>query len=89
MEINGEVIAHGKTVHTLPQENAFVALCRRFDKYPFVFFNPRLFMIEERPAWVQTSENDLYWFLRKALGDAYIVKIYVLRHHDRRRIRSL
>ncbi|MEK7728040.1 MAG: hypothetical protein AAB354_06460 [candidate division KSB1 bacterium] len=30
--------------------------------------------------WESTDrENDLYWFLRKALGDEYIVKIYVLR----------
>jgi hypothetical protein len=30
--------------------------------------------------WDSTDrENDLYWFLRKQLGDAYIVKIYLLR----------
>ncbi len=78
MVIDGEVIAHGKTIHTLPQENEFEALCARSEKYPFVFFNPRLFMIEESTAWVQTSEPDDFYptlalCLRGAHNEATLV----------------
>lgn len=59
MVIDSQVFAHGKTIHTLPQEEAFEALCNRHKKYPFVFFfNPRLFMLEEGATWAQTSEPD-------------------------------
>jgi hypothetical protein len=58
MVIDGEVIAHGASIQQLPQEPEFEALCEKHGKYPFVFFNPRLFMIEEASAWHQTVEPD-------------------------------
>ncbi|MGH7601155.1 MAG: hypothetical protein ACREOI_32765 [bacterium] len=58
MVIDGEVIAHGASIQHLPQEQEFEALCEKHGKYPFVFFNPRLFMIEEALAWHHTVEPD-------------------------------
>ncbi|MDZ7290104.1 MAG: hypothetical protein ONB44_01630 [candidate division KSB1 bacterium] len=58
MVVDGEVIAHGASIQHLPQEQEFDALCEKHGKYPFVFFNPRLFMIEEASAWHQTVEPD-------------------------------
>jgi len=50
MVIDGQVITHGRSIQQLPQEEAFDTLCETHGKYPFVFFNPRLFMIEEASA---------------------------------------
>jgi hypothetical protein len=58
MVIDGQVIAHGASIQQLPQEQGFDALCEKHGKYPFVFFNPRLFMIEEASAWHNTVEPD-------------------------------
>jgi len=58
MVIDGEVIAHGASIQHLPSEQDFDALCEQHEKYPFVLFNPRLFMIEEASAWHHTVEPD-------------------------------
>lgn len=58
MVIDGKVIAHGPTIQRLPQEREFDVLCERYGKYPFAFFNPRLFLIEEFSAWHHTVEPD-------------------------------
>lgn len=58
MVIDSKVIAHGPTIQQLPQESAFAALCERHGKYPFVFFNPRLFLIEEAVRWHHTIEPE-------------------------------
>ncbi|MGH7457067.1 MAG: hypothetical protein ACRENG_37300, partial [bacterium] len=58
MVIDGQVIAHGASIQHLPQEQEFGALCEKHGKYPFVFFNPRLFIIEEASAWHRTVEPD-------------------------------
>jgi hypothetical protein len=58
MVIDGQVIAHGSSIQHLPQDQDFDALCEKYGKYPFVFFNPRLFMIEEASAWHRTVEPD-------------------------------
>ncbi len=58
MVIDGQVIVHGSSIQHLPQEQEFDTLCEKHGKYPFVFFNPRLFMIEESSAWHHTVEPD-------------------------------
>lgn len=58
MVIDGQVIAHGSSIQHLLQDQEFDALCEKYGKYPFVFFNPRLFMIEEAAAWHRTVEPD-------------------------------
>ena len=45
MVIDGQVVAYGANIQQLPQEQDFDALCEKHGKYPFVFFNPRLFML--------------------------------------------
>jgi len=47
MVLDGQAVAHGTSIQTLPMEQEFDALCEKYGKYPFVFFSPSLFMIEE------------------------------------------
>ncbi len=62
MVIDGQVVAYDADVQNLLKPQEFNTLCQKHDnKYPFVFFNPRLFMIEETIAWHTTKElNDAY-----------------------------
>jgi hypothetical protein len=60
MVIDGQVIAHGSSIQYLPQEQEFDRLCEKYGKYPFVFFNPRLFMIEEASAWHRTVDREFF-----------------------------
>jgi hypothetical protein len=60
MVIDGQVVAHDADVDNLPRAQEFNVLCQKYaGKYPFVFFNPRLFMIEE------TKEAELVTFCIK------------------------
>jgi len=59
--IDGQLVASGPVMRTFPHDEEFDALCRKHGKYPFVFFSPRLFYIEETLAWHAT----------KFSGDAY------------------
>lgn len=59
MVIDGQVVMHGATLDTYPEDEDFFALCDKTGKYPFVFISPRVFAIEERPvAWHETNEPD-------------------------------
>jgi hypothetical protein len=59
MVIDGQVVAYDADVDNLPRAQDFNALCQKYDgKYPFVFFHPKLFMIEETTAWHATNEPD-------------------------------
>lgn len=59
MVVDGEVVAHGKTMNSFPSDQEFYALCERLEKYPFVFFHPSMFVIEESASpWHQTSITD-------------------------------
>ena len=62
MVIDGQVVAYDVDVQNLLNSEEFNALCKKYgNKYPFVFFNPRLFMIEETTTWHTTKElNDAY-----------------------------
>ena len=40
MVVDGEVVAHGKTMDSYPDDQEFYTLCERLEKYPFVFFHP-------------------------------------------------
>jgi hypothetical protein len=53
--VDGEIIAHGPALRTFPYEEDFDALCEKHGKYPFVFFSPRMFLIEETAAWHSTT----------------------------------
>lgn len=58
MVVDGQVVAHGTSIQHLPPQQEFDTLCEQHGKYPFVFFNSRLFMIEEASAWHNTTEAD-------------------------------
>jgi hypothetical protein len=59
MVIDGQVVAHDADVDNLPRAQEFKDLCQKYHgKYPFVFFHPKLFMIEETTAWHATKEPD-------------------------------
>ncbi|MDZ7360833.1 MAG: hypothetical protein ONB46_08920 [candidate division KSB1 bacterium] len=69
MVIDGQVVAHDEDFQNLPKKQEFKALCQKHGKYPFVFFNPRLFMIEETTTWHATKEpNDAYPTVAVKLG---------------------
>ncbi|MCI0697059.1 hypothetical protein L0337_34260 [candidate division KSB1 bacterium] len=57
--IDGQVVMHGATLDTHPEDEEFLAICERTGKFPFVFISPRVFDIEERPTvWHKTKELD-------------------------------
>jgi hypothetical protein len=58
MVIDGGVVAHGTSIQSLPREQEFNALCDKYGKYPFVFFNQREFMIEEGTVWHSTKDPE-------------------------------
>jgi len=58
MVIDGQVVAYNTDVQKLPRKQEFVALCQKYEKYPFVFFNPRVFFIEETTGWHATSDPE-------------------------------
>ncbi|MCI0697915.1 hypothetical protein L0337_38685 [candidate division KSB1 bacterium] len=59
MVIDGQVVAHDADFQNLLKVHEFKALCQKYNgKYPFVFFHPKLFMIEETTAWHATKEPD-------------------------------
>lgn len=59
--MDGQLVASGPLMRMFPRDAEFDALCRKHGKYPFVFFNPSLFYIEETLSWHAT----------KFSGDAY------------------
>ena len=62
MIVDGQVVMHGESLKNFPGREELLTLCKRTGKYPFAFFSPRLFSIEEIPtAWHPTKEP----------GDAY------------------
>ncbi|MCI0690815.1 hypothetical protein L0337_02290 [candidate division KSB1 bacterium] len=68
--VEGKIIAHGPTLQTLPHDEEFDALCEKYGKFPFVFFSPRLFLIEETAlCHSTTTPGDAYptiWISLKA-----------------------
>jgi len=62
MVIDGRVVEHGTTFDNYPEDDEFLEFCQKTGKYPFVFFSPRVFAIEENStAWHKTYEpNDSY-----------------------------
>jgi hypothetical protein len=57
MVINGNVVAHG-SLTAYPSDEEFDALCEKFGKFPFVFINSRILMIEEGLSWHDTIDYD-------------------------------
>jgi hypothetical protein len=45
--IDGKIVAQGPSLQTFPHEEEFEELCKKVGKFPFVIFNPRIFLIEE------------------------------------------
>jgi hypothetical protein len=62
MVVDGQVVSHGATLKNFPGREDIVKICERTGKYPFVFFSPRIFAIEE-------LSNP--WHTTKDAGDAY------------------
>jgi hypothetical protein len=58
MVVDGQVVLHGATMDNFPDHEELVALCHRTGKYPFAFFSPRIFWIEEIAA-AHTTQNRL------------------------------
>jgi hypothetical protein len=57
--VDGQVLMHGSTLDSYPEDEDFFALCEKTGKFPFVFISPRVFDIEERPTvWHKTKELD-------------------------------
>jgi len=62
MVIEGQVIKHSATLDDYPDDEEFETFCDKTGKYPFIFFNPLVFAIEE----LATT-----WHKTKASGDSY------------------
>jgi hypothetical protein len=62
MVVDGQVVSHGATLKNFPGREDIVKICERTGKYPFAFFSPRIFAIEE-------LSNP--WHTTKDAGDAY------------------
>lgn len=62
MVVDGRVVQHGATLDNYPEDEEFLEFCQKTGKYPFVFFNKRVFAIEESPtAWHKTRDNNDYY----------------------------
>jgi hypothetical protein len=62
MVVDGQVVMHGATLDSYPDDEEFLALCEKTGKYPFLFVRSRVFAIEEHATlWHNTNEP----------GDAY------------------
>jgi hypothetical protein len=62
MVVDGQVVLHGATLDDYPEDEDFFALCEKTGKYPFVFFSPLVFAIEELPTVCNKTKQP---------GDAY------------------
>jgi len=71
MVVEGQVVMYGETLDNYPDRKELLALCERIGKYPFAFFSPRVFAIEElSTAWHETKEpDDAYPAISIALFD--------------------
>jgi hypothetical protein len=71
MVVEGQVVMYGETLDNYPDRKELLALCERTGKYPFAFFSPRVFAIEElSTAWHGTKEpDDAYPAISIALFD--------------------
>jgi hypothetical protein len=71
MVIDGNVVAHGALTE-YPFENEFDTLCKKFGKFPFVFLNPTVLMIEEACDWHKTSEQGGFYPTALIGRDAFL-----------------
>jgi hypothetical protein len=62
MVVDGKVVKHGSTLKNFPARQELIELCNRTGKYPFAFFSPSMFAIEE----LSTP-----WHTTKDIRDAY------------------
>lgn len=63
MVVDGKVVQHGATLKNFPDHDELIALCKGTGKYPFAFFSPRVFAIEEQltTTWhITNAPNDFY-----------------------------
>jgi len=59
MVVDGKVVMSGATLKQYPEDDVLLALCRKTGKFPFVFFDSRVFAIEESvTAWHETRRSD-------------------------------
>jgi hypothetical protein len=57
MVVEGQVVLHGATLDDYPDDEDFLALCKKTGWYPFLFVSSRVFAIEEHATlWHQTNE---------------------------------
>lgn len=57
MVVDGQAVSHGKDLDDYPEDLDFFALCERLGKYPFIFFSPSVFVIEESiTQWHDTDD---------------------------------
>jgi len=72
MVVDSQVVSHGATLQNFPGREELLKICEKTGKYPFAFFSPRVFAIEELSTrWHLTKDGgDLYPALSIALrGD--------------------
>ncbi|MDZ7360824.1 MAG: hypothetical protein ONB46_08875 [candidate division KSB1 bacterium] len=59
MVVDGQVVLHGATLKNFPDDDELLALCEKTGKYPFAFFSPKVFAIEEpHTTWHTTKDPD-------------------------------
>ncbi|MEK7728128.1 MAG: hypothetical protein AAB354_06905 [candidate division KSB1 bacterium] len=71
MVVDGQVVLHGASMQSYPEDEEFLKLCQGTGKYPFVFFHPLVHAIEENfAAWHKTIEpGDAYPAVALALAN--------------------
>ncbi len=56
--VDGQVVSYGKDLDDYPEDAEFFALCQKVGKYPFIFFSPAVFAIEESATlWHATDDS--------------------------------
>lgn len=57
MVVDGQVVSQGKDLDDYPEDEAFFKFCQELGKYPFIFFSPTVFAIEEGATqWHATDD---------------------------------
>ncbi len=59
MVADGQVVSHGKDLDDYPEDEDFFKLCEMLGKYPFIFFSPAVFAIEENATQWHVTDDPL------------------------------
>lgn len=60
--VDGAVVTFSSDINKYPQESDVLNICRKKGKFPFIFVNEQLLIIEERSSdWPRTKKQDDYY----------------------------